>query len=62
MFYETLEQICIEKKTTPNAVCVALGMSRTNVTNWKNGSSPKLDTVVAIAEHLKVKPSKLLPK
>lgn len=62
MFYETLKEICTEKKTTPSAVCVALGMSKSNVTDWKRGRSPKLDTVVAIAAHLKVKPSRLLPK
>ena len=62
MFYETLKQICAEKKTTPSAVCLALGMSKSNVTDWKKGRSPKLDTVIAIAEHLKVSPSKLLPK
>lgn len=62
MFYQLLNEICIEKKTTPNAVCVALGMSRANVTAWKNGRSPTVATVIAIAEHLKVSPSKLLPK
>lgn len=62
MFYQTLNQICIEKKTTPNAVCVALGMSRSNVTAWKNGRSPTVATVIAIAGYLKVSPAKLLPK
>lgn len=62
MFYETLKQICAEKETTPSAVCVALGISKSNATEWKKGRSPRLDTVIAIAEHLEVKPSSLLPK
>ena len=62
MFYEILKQVCSEKKTTPSAVCVALKMSKSNVTAWKKGRSPKIDTVMAIAEHLKVNPMKLLPK
>lgn len=62
MFYETLKKVCDEKNTSPSAVCVALGMSKSNVTAWKTGRSPNLDTVVQIAEHLGVNPSKLIPK
>lgn len=62
MFYETLKEVCSKKKTSPSAVCDALGMSRSHVTEWKAGRSPKLDTVVKIAEHLGVNPSKLIPK
>lgn len=62
MFYETLKEVCVKKKTSPSAVCLALGMSKSNVTEWKAGRSPKLDTVVAIAEYLGVSPMKLIPK
>ena len=62
MFYDNLKEICDKKKTTPSAVCRALGMSKSNVTKWKTGASPRLDVVIRIAEHLKVNPSKLIPK
>lgn len=62
MFYETLKEVCDKKKTSPSAVCLALGMSKSNVTEWKAGRSPKLDTVVAIANHLGVSPVRLIPK
>lgn len=62
MFYETLKEICAKKKTSPSAVCIALGMSKSNVTEWKAGRSPKLDTVVAIANHLGVSPARFIPK
>lgn len=62
MFYETLKKICDEKQTSPSAVCAALSMSKSNVTEWKNGRSPKLDTVVKIADHLGVNPAELIPK
>jgi transcriptional regulator with XRE-family HTH domain len=62
LFYETLKEICEKKKTTPSAVCVALGMSKSSATKWKNGSSPNLDTVVAVAKHLGVSPARFLPK
>lgn len=62
MFYETLKEVCIEKKTSPSEVCRALGMSKSNVTGWKNGRSPKLETVMQIAEYLGVSPTRLIPK
>ena len=61
-FYLTLKEICDKKKTSPSAVCVKLEMSKSNVTNWKNGQYPRLDTVIAIANHLNVNPAKLIPK
>lgn len=62
MFYEILKEICEKKKTSPSAVCVALGMSKSNVTDWKAGRSPKLDTVVAIADYLGVSAARFIPK
>ena len=62
MFYEALKEVCEKKNTTPNAVCKALGMSRGNVTAWKKGRNPNLDTVIAIADHLNVSPTKFVKK
>ena len=62
MFYDTLKEICKEKGTTPCGVCVALGMSKGNATEWKKGRSPKLDTVIAVAKQLGVRPERFLPK
>lgn len=62
LFYETLKEVCEKKKTSPSAVCVALGLSKSNVTAWKSGRSPQLDTVVQIADFLGINPAKLIPK
>lgn len=62
MFYDTLKEICDKKHTSPSAVALAIGMSKSNVTEWKNGRSPKLDTVIKIAKHLSINPAKLIPK
>lgn len=62
MFYESLKEVCEKKHTSPSAVVLELGMSKSNITNWKRGKSPRLDVVVAIAKHLGVNPSKLIPK
>lgn len=62
MFYDNLKEICEKKNTSPSAVCLKLGMSKSNVTEWKKGRSPKLDTVIKIANHLSVNPARLIPK
>ena len=61
-FYTILKEVCEKKQTSPSAVCVALGMSKSNVTKWKDGQYPRLNTVAKIAEHLRVNPIKLIPK
>lgn len=62
MFYETLKEVCEKKHTSPSAVCLALGMSKSNVTKWKSGRSPRLSVVQEMAEYLKVPVTRLIPK
>lgn len=62
MFYDNLKEICDKKHTSPSAVCVALKMSKSSVTEWKRGRNPNLDTVIKIANHLSINPAKLIPK
>lgn len=62
MFYELLAEVCKKKKTSPCAAALAIGISKSNVTEWKKGRSPKLDIVVKLAEHLGVSPMQLIPK
>ena len=62
MFYDALKEVCDKRKTTPSAVCIALGISKSNATNWKKGKSPKVDTLIEIANHLGVNPAKLISK
>ena len=61
MFYEQLKEVCRKKHTSPSAVCLALGMSKSNVTNWKNGMWPRLDVVMEMAKVLGVPPARLIP-
>lgn len=60
MFYENLKRACEKRHTSPTAVAQAIEMSKSNVTEWKNGKSPRLDTVYKIAEHLNVSPATLI--
>lgn len=62
MFFDELSAACKERNTTPSAVAIAIGISKSNVTEWKKGRSPKLDTVLDIARHLEMSPADLIPK
>lgn len=62
MFYEHLKAVCKKKHTTPSAVCLAIGMSKSNATNWKHGMWPRLDVVMEMAKVLGVPPARLIPK
>ena len=59
-FYDVLKETCSKKKTSPCAVVEALGMSKSNVSRWKRGASPRLDVVIKIAEYLGVSPKSLI--
>ena len=60
MFYDRLDYICKEKNTTITAVVVAIGLSKGNIKNWKNGSIPKYETRLKIAKHLDIPIEKLM--
>lgn len=53
MFYDKLDSICKIKGTSPSAVARKIGMSKSNVTGWKNGQIPSSETVQKISDHLK---------
>ena len=60
MFWNVFFDECNKKGTSPNAVCKAIGLSNATATGWKNGTLPKADVLVKIAEHLDVSVDYLL--
>lgn len=55
MFYDNLEKLCAEIKTTPTAfVKDVLKMGSSNVTRWKNGTSPNTDVAIKVANYFNV--------
>lgn len=54
MFFEILKDLCSERGTTITGLTAELGISRSNVTNWKNGSVPKSDIIGKIANYFNV--------
>lgn len=61
MFYDQLKKVCERKKTSLTSIVLASGMSKSNVTNWKKGQTPTLDTVAKLAASLGVDPRELFP-
>lgn len=59
MFYAALKRVCEKLGTSPCAVAIGIGMSKSAVTRWKNGQSPSLDTVMEIASYLSIAPLEL---
>lgn len=60
MFWNNLCRLCNERKTTPNAVCLAIGKTSATATKWKGGSIPRDTTLHLIADHFGVTVEDLL--
>ena len=51
MFWTFLYILFLEKKCKPNTVAREIGLSTAIATKWKNGSIPKGDILVKIADY-----------
>lgn len=54
MFKQNFERICVEKGYSPSAVCIAVGISKSNYSNWNEGTIPRKTTLIKIANYLGV--------
>ena len=54
MFYENLQRLCKDRRTSPSAVAVPLGYSKATASKWKKGSIPKMETLQNIADYFGV--------
>ena len=60
MFWNVFYNLCIQRETSPNAVCKEIGLSNSTATYWKNGTIPKGDVLVQIANFFDVSTDYLL--
>lgn len=60
VFFDNLKAACRANKTSPSALVLSFGMSKANVTNWKNGGLPSPDVLLKIADALGVSVDYLL--
>lgn len=54
MFYNQVSLLCKSNSVSISKVAATLGLSKSNVTRWKEGVVPKSDTVKKIAEYFNV--------
>ena len=54
MFYDVIQSLCDEKGISMSKLALDLKISKSNITNWKNGSSPRLDKIKKIAAYFGV--------
>ena len=53
-FFRTYKMLCEKIGKSPNAVAKELSISSGSVTAWKNGRTPKMETISKIAEYFNV--------
>lgn len=51
-FFENLNRICRKQGLTPTALLKEMGVSTSKVTRWSNGSLPKQEMLLRLAEEL----------
>lgn len=54
MFYEIVNNLCKERKTTITRMAEEIGLSNAAPTSWRKGSTPKLSTVKKISKYFDV--------
>lgn len=60
MFYNNLKKICKENNTTVTSLSEELKLSSGNISKWKNGGTPKSETIIKIAQHFNISTDYLL--
>ena len=51
MFYDNFIKACTMKGISPSVVAEQIGLNRSSVTGWKNGSIPKDSTIQKLADY-----------
>lgn len=62
MFYEIVNNLCKERKTTITRMAEDIGLSNAAPTSWRKGSVPKLSTLDKISQYFGVSTDYLLGK
>ena len=60
MFYDRFIQLCSEKGVKPTPLVVSMGLSSSNVSQWKKGSTPRPAILKKLADYFGVSPEYLM--
>lgn len=62
MFFDILKQLCDRRGISPYKACTDIGLNRSAVMKWKNGSTPNGATAAKLADYFGVSTDYLLGK
>ena len=51
LFWERFYNLCLSVNKKPNTICNELGFSSATSTHWKNGTMPKGDALLSLADY-----------
>lgn len=54
MFYDHFLKLCYDRDMAPTAVIKAIGLSKSNVTYWKNGAVPSTRNLQKLADYFNI--------
>ena len=54
MFYNYFVELCNEAKLSPSKAAQQIGISKSSVSGWKNGSIPRDSQIIKIARFFKI--------
>jgi transcriptional regulator with XRE-family HTH domain len=60
MFYDIVKSLCLKNNMSMSQLAKDLKISKSNITNWKNGSAPRNDKLAIIADYFDVSSDYLL--
>lgn len=61
-FYEKFYKLCRENGTRPSPACSSMGISKSNASRWKTGSTPDGATILKICKYFDVPVSYFYPE
>ncbi len=59
-FYNKLKRMLNLQNISQRKLCEDLGYSRANISRWKNGANPSVETIIEITQYLKCSTDDLL--
>lgn len=62
MNYNAFKQKCKEKGYSASSLAIKIGISKSNITNWKNGANPSYEALMKISQILECSIDYLLQK
>jgi len=60
MFFDSVQSLCDKKGISISKLALDLKISKSNITNWKNGSRPRADKLEKISDYFGVSVDYLL--